>query len=195
MRIPNVITVGKTQVKVRRMILALSFLLLVVGVGFALYRTDTTITVNAQGGQVIETIGLTSQLKGNATKTFGPIPAIQGNWFGLDSFSNKSISLQIKSNLTGAIFNSTQTEFDAVVLVNNSTDYFVTAANSKGATALLTGNVTLVVLSSAETLVQTSKRPFLVPGAALSIFGGFAFLYTALPKNATKRRSFERLFP
>ena len=169
--------------------------LVVVGVGLALSENRETTTLQVQGSQTIETIGMTSQLKGNTNKTLGPIPALQGSWFGVNTGANRSIALSIGSNLTGTIFTANGTEFDTVVLLRTSANYFVTASNPKGATASLTGNVTLVILATANSQYVKTTRTHLVPGAALSIIGGITALYLVLPGSPSRRRSYDRLFP
>jgi len=185
----------KISTQVRTIVIVTSLVAIVIGTGLALDRQLVTTLVTAQGGQTIETVGLESQLKANVSKTFGPIPATSGSWFGVSASSNKSISFQIRSNSTGTRLNQTSTEFDTVVLVYNSTDYYVTITNLKGATAAVTGNVTLVVLATIHTPITVAKRPTLIPGAALTIFAAITFLYTVVPRNSTKRRSYDRLFP
>ena len=195
MRMDLSIGLGPVRSRLYRIFIVASFLTMAIGIGMLLYRVEAQEVLQVQGSQTIETVGLASQLKGNASKTFGPISALQGSWFALNVASNKTISLRIRSNSTGTILNSTGTLFAGNLLLYNSTDYYLTTINSKGAAASVSGNATLVVLSVANLPVQKTTHPLLGPGAAFATIGAVTLFYVSLPREPSRRRSFDRLFP
>ena len=174
------------------MILALSILIL--GFGMLSYRAGTTQEVQAQGVKNLETIQMGSVIKENSTKTFGTIPASSGSWIRVGLSSNRSITLIIRSSLTGTIFNYSGTTFNDDVLILNSTDYLLSATNPPAQTAALKGNATLTSLSLATIPVEKTMYPLRAVGIAFVSLGAIALIYYSLPKDYTRKRSLDFLF-
>src|SRR2546428_5452841 len=169
--------------RLRKTVTVICLLVLIAGIGMLLYRVQAPRELQVQGERSIQSVALTSQLKANLSKIFGPIVAVDGSWLDLNAVSNKSITMQIRSNSTGTIFNSTGTTFGRILLLTNSTGYYVTATNPRGAAASIQGNATLATLSVANVSIENTKRPLLLEGVALVAIGAISMLYVSLPKD------------
>ena len=153
-----------------------------------LYQGQAVQQLSVQSAQAETSINMGSTLKVGKSETFGPIIGPVGSWLNTNVVSNSSIVLQIVSNATGTIYNSTGTIIKAKVALPSSTAYYVTTTNPGVLAVSTKGNVTLMALVGATVSLQTTTHPLLRIGLVFLLGGAMTLIYFSLPKEPPSKK-------